>query len=349
MQIDAEVAIIGAGPIGIEIAIALNKSRISFIQFDKGQIAQTIYEFPVQTHFFSSLERLAIAGIPIQTVDQQKCTREEYLAYLRSCVIEYQLTINTFEEVIDIQKNISLNLFEIDTIKLGRKKLYRTTYVVLSTGGTAHSRMLKVPGENLPHVSSTMVDPHHYFQKQVAIIGSRNSAVEWALRCFHVGAHVTLISRKDSFDEEHVKYWLLPELKGLVKDRLINCVFGAKILEIFPDKVRFLLNNGEISEVFAEFVIKAIGFFSDISLFKIMGVHVSENDIPSFNLETMETNIENAFVMGTAIGGTQVHFKVFIENCHEHVNKIVETIGKRMGKELEMNRNIFPRQSASEQ
>lgn len=349
METHADVAIIGAGPIGIELAIALKKSGISFLQFEKGQIAQIIYEFPVQTHFFSSSERLAIAGIPIQTLDQQKCTREEYLTYLRTCVLEHDLTVNTFEEVILIKKNIVDQCFEIETIKAGRKKFYRTSYIVLSTGGTAFSRMLNVPGENMAHVSSKMADPHHYFQKQVAIIGSRNSAVEWSLRCFHAGAHVTLISRRETFDAEHVKYWLLPELKGLVKEGLIQCIFGAEPIEILPEKVRLLMANGEIYEVMADFVIKAIGFYSDTSLFKNIGIQVSEDDIPSFNSNTMETNLGNAFVMGTATGGTQIHFKVFIENCHEHVSKIVKTIGERMNKTVEINQKTLPANLPPEQ
>ncbi|MFT3784538.1 MAG: hypothetical protein QM770_00040 [Tepidisphaeraceae bacterium] len=37
----------------------------------------------------------------------------------------------------------------------------------------------------------------------------------------------------------------------------------------------------------------------------------------------METNVKGVYVAGTAIGGTQSHYKVFVENCHVHVNRIV--------------------------
>jgi len=56
----ADAAIIGVGPIGIELLIALKKYGISFLQFDKSQIAQIIYDFLPQTNFFSSSERIAI-------------------------------------------------------------------------------------------------------------------------------------------------------------------------------------------------------------------------------------------------------------------------------------------------
>ena len=60
MDLDTEVAIIGAGPIGIELAIALKKHEISFVQFDKGQIGQIIYNYPIQTLFFSSSDVLQL-------------------------------------------------------------------------------------------------------------------------------------------------------------------------------------------------------------------------------------------------------------------------------------------------
>jgi thioredoxin reductase (NADPH) len=40
----------------------------------------------------------------------------------------------------------------------------------------------------------------------------------------------------------------------------------------------------------------------------------------------METNVPGLFVAGTAAGGTQFRFKLFIENCHSHVVRIVRRL-----------------------
>jgi thioredoxin reductase (NADPH) len=74
MQIP-EVAIIGAGPIGLELAVALKRAGVSYLHFDGKQIGHTISWFPPQTRFFSSNERIAIAGVPLQSPDQNKSTR----------------------------------------------------------------------------------------------------------------------------------------------------------------------------------------------------------------------------------------------------------------------------------
>ena len=40
----------------------------------------------------------------------------------------------------------------------------------------------------------------------------------------------------------------------------------------------------------------------------------------------METNVPGVYVAGTAVGGTQDKYTVFIENCHVHVERIVAAL-----------------------
>src|ERR671913_348716 len=104
MRFDADVAIIGAGPIGLELAVALKKAGVRCLHFDARQIGYTISWFAPQTRFFSSNERIAIAGVPLQTPDGAKSTREQYLTYLRSVVGLFDLQVNTYEPVADIRR-----------------------------------------------------------------------------------------------------------------------------------------------------------------------------------------------------------------------------------------------------
>src|SRR5271170_6024207 len=98
------VGVIGAGPIGLELAVALKKAGVDYLHFDGKQIGYTVSWFAPQTRFFSSNERIAIAGVPLVTVDQSKCTREQYLAYLRSVVTQFDLKIHTYEPVTEISR-----------------------------------------------------------------------------------------------------------------------------------------------------------------------------------------------------------------------------------------------------
>src|SRR5438270_7330106 len=95
-----DVAVVGAGPIGLELAVALKRAGIDYLHFDAKQIGYTISWFAPATRFFSSNERIAIAGVPLQTADQSKATREDYLAYLRSLVEQFDLEVQTYEPVV---------------------------------------------------------------------------------------------------------------------------------------------------------------------------------------------------------------------------------------------------------
>ena len=80
---ETEVVIIGAGPIGVEMAAVLERQGTRYILLDAGALGESITRWPRDTRFFSSSEWVAVAGIPIQTRDQGIVTGEEYLAYLR--------------------------------------------------------------------------------------------------------------------------------------------------------------------------------------------------------------------------------------------------------------------------
>src|SRR3954454_23051236 len=101
----SDVAIIGAGPIGLELAVALKRNNIDYVHFDAKQIGYTISWFAPQTKFFSSNERIAIAGVPLDTPDQNKATREESLAYLRGVVTQFDLRINTYEPLVGMARD----------------------------------------------------------------------------------------------------------------------------------------------------------------------------------------------------------------------------------------------------
>src|SRR5947207_7128157 len=101
---ETDVAIVGAGPIGIELAVALKRAGVDYLHFDAKQVGYTISWFAPQTKFFSSNERIAIAGVPLVTPDQGKASREEYLAYLRAIVQQFDLKIRTYERIVGIDR-----------------------------------------------------------------------------------------------------------------------------------------------------------------------------------------------------------------------------------------------------
>ena len=340
-----DVAVVGAGPIGLELAVALKRAGFDYLHFDARQVGYTISWFAPQTRFFSSNERIAIAGVPLQTPDGGKCSREQYLAYLRTVVEQFDLPVRTYEPVAGIERVPGNGGFVLTTKPPGGERRIRANRLVLATGGTDKPRRLGIRGEDGGHVSHYFDDPHKYFRKRLLIVGGKNSAIEAALRCHHAGAHVSLSYRREKLPAKSIKYWLLPEINGLLDSGRITAHFNTVPTEITPARVRlepwtdpasksarspgfdFAAPEPRSLNVPADFVLLLIGYQADVTLLRLAGVTLTEPcQAPVFDERTMETDVPGLYVAGTAVAGTQDKYRVFIENCHVHVGRILAAL-----------------------
>ena len=104
-------------------------------------------------------------------------------------------------------------------------------------------------------------------------------------------------------------------------------------VEIRPEEVvlKSTENDKEIT-VPADFVLCMTGYECDSTLFEMAGVTLQDKTSkPLCRPETMETDVPGLFVAGTAAAGSQKEYRLFIENCHAHIGKIVKAI---TGKEI---------------
>ncbi|HKK47989.1 MAG TPA: NAD(P)-binding domain-containing protein, partial [Alkalispirochaeta sp.] len=158
-----DTILIGAGPIGIEMATVLTRAGYSYLHLEAGTVGEAIRHWPRFTRFFSSPEWISIAGIPIQSPDQSIPTGEEYLSYLRHIVETLNLQVRTYEPVMELRGK--QGDFTVVTRDLaGNTHEYRAKTIILATGDLNVPRRLNVPGEDLPHVTHLWRDPHEYFQ-----------------------------------------------------------------------------------------------------------------------------------------------------------------------------------------
>lgn len=321
-DLHTDIVIIGAGPIGIEMAAVLKRMDTDYVHFEAGQIGQTLTWWPRNTTFFSTTERIELAGIPAASTSQERMTGEEYLAYLRAITEQLDLQVRTYEPVTGIAR-----VTEGFTVTSEQKGIQRRTScrkIILANGDMDFPNLLRISGEDLPHVSHYFVDPHMYFRKDLLIVGGRNSAVESALRCWRAGARVTLSYRRAEFDERAVKHWLLPDLITQIELGTIRFLPETTPVEITPTHVRLrsLRDVSQIEEP-ADFVLLATGFAANTRLFEMAGIHLTGPErAPEVDPHTMESSIPGIYVAGTAAAGTQTKYRLFIENCHEHVGKI---------------------------
>jgi thioredoxin reductase (NADPH) len=360
-----DVAIIGAGPIGLELAACLKRAGVDYIHFDAQQIGYTLSWWPRNTSFFSTTERLAIAGAPIQNNHQQRITGEEYLAYLRGVIEQFDLRINSYEPVIAIERadGAAAERQRVDEARIDRlpassapavagpfvlttrpltgERRYLCRRLALAIGDMHWPNRLGIPGEDLPHVSHYFRDPHDYFRRRLLIVGGKNSAAEAALRCWRAGARVTVSYRRSRFDQQRVKHWLLPDIEAQIEAGTIGFLPETLPIEIAPSHVVLMptpggqLNGGAPIVHETDFVLLNTGFRGDQSLLEMAGVELhGENRVPAFDPATMETNVPGVYLAGTVAAGIQQRYTLFIENCHEHAGKIVQALTGRWPEQL---------------
>jgi thioredoxin reductase (NADPH) len=333
-----DVILVGAGPIGLEMAAILKRLGVDYLHFDARQIGYTISWWPRQTSFFSTTERIEIAGIPLPNTAQGRATGEEYLAYLRGVVELLDLQVNTYEPVVNIQR--LAGGFQIRTQPQAGEQTYLCNKLILAIGDMHAPNWLGIPGEDLPHVSHYFEDPHKYFRKRLLIVGGRNSAAEAALRCWRAGSRVSISYRRPDFDAGTVKHWILPDLKTQIEIGTIRFYPQTLPVEINPEcvileRVEDLQPTGERMAIPSDFVLMNTGFVQDPCLFEMAGINLlGEARLPEYNPETMETNVPGLYLAGTAAAGSQYQYRLFIENTHVHVGKIALALTGRWPDQL---------------
>ncbi|MEM9882112.1 MAG: NAD(P)-binding domain-containing protein [Planctomycetota bacterium] len=322
---DQRVVIVGAGPIGLELAVCLKYAGVDVVHLEAGQVGQTVHGYPKQTRYFSSPDRIAIAGVPLSTPDQTKASREQYLTYLHGVATQFDLPVRTHEPVTAIERDAETGRFTVTT----PKGQHDASHVVLAIGDMHHPRLLGIPGEDLPHVSHFFDEPHAHFRQRLLIVGGRNSAVEAALRCQRAGAEVSISYRRDAFDADAIKYWLLPEINALIEHDAVGFYPRTVPSRITPDTVTLadVDDPSQTRDVPADAVLLLTGYSQDKTLFESAGVTlVGGNRAPHHDPATMMTDVPNLYVAGTAAAGTQDSFRLYIENSHPHVVRITASI-----------------------
>jgi thioredoxin reductase (NADPH) len=312
-----DVIIIGAGPGGLACAIEARKQQLNYLVIEKGCLVNSIYRFPTNVTFFSTPDLLEIGGIPF-IIPGEKPTKSDLLNYYRSVAGHFDLNIRSFETVASITP--VRDRFVVMT-KAGLE--YESKHVVVATGQFDTPNVLNIPGEELDKVSHYYTDAHPFYNKNVAIIGGKNSAVEAALELCRHGANLTLIHRGEVFGKS-VKYWILPDIENRIAEGKIRAFFKATIDKITETEIHIETDEG-LQVIQNDFVFALTGYRPDLTFLSKIEIEIDSNGTPVHDPETLETNVPGIYVAGVLTAGCRGS-KVFIENSRDHGKKIVRHI-----------------------
>ena len=316
-----DLIIIGAGPIGLSCGIEAKRNNLDYLIIDKGMLVNSIFNYPTNTTFFSTSDKLEIGGIPFVS-HNVKPTRTEALEYYRRVSESWELNLSLYNEVLEVKNNADHFLINTQSGK------FKSKNIVISTGFYDIPYLLNVPGENMDKVLHYYNESHPYYQMDIAIVGAGNSAADVALDTYRKGAKsVTMIIRESEIGE-NIKYWVRPDIINRIESKEIKAYFNSEIVEIREKSITINTESKKI-EIQNDFVLAMTGYQPNYNLLENLNVKILDDEFrtPSYNEKTMKTNIDGVFLAGVICGGLKTN-KWFIENSRDHSEKIIAEIIK---------------------
>lgn len=317
--------IIGAGPCGLAAAIELQKNGIKPLVIEKRNIAHSISQYPTYMHFFSSPELLEIGDIPFTTAND-KPSRIEALHYYRTAAQRHQVDIMPYVSIDAIKREKEGGFTLEGQDRFGDALSFQCRNVIIATGYFDHPNELGIPGEDMDKVSHFFREAHPYVGMKVAIIGGSNSAIDAALELERIGAEVTVVYRGEGY-ASGIKPWVRPTFESRVAKGSIGMFFGSIVTEIRQRSIIVQTAEG-IRELPNDFVLALTGFHPDRNFLTAAGVTMEPEGYPTFDEETMETNVEGIFLAGVVASRREAN-EIFIESGRFHGVKIASAMLRR--------------------
>ena len=193
-----DLIIIGAGPAGITASVYASRKKINFLVITKDVGGQAAWSSDVENY-----------------PGYQFITGPDLVAKFQEHMQKYGIRIKENEEVIELEKKD--NIIYIKTTKAS----YEAKTVVIAAGKKV--KEIGVPGEkeykNKGVAYCVTCDGPLFAEKDVAVIGGGNSALDAAIQMMNIANKVYLINITDAFTGDSV---MQEKVKNNPKVRILH-------------------------------------------------------------------------------------------------------------------------------
>ncbi|MDH3368227.1 MAG: NAD(P)-binding domain-containing protein [Gemmatimonadota bacterium] len=222
-----DVLIVGCGPAGLSAALNCRHHKLRFKTLEKEDIGGTVRYYPRKKVVMTSPVQVPGYG----RLGFREILKEELIALWDEIVAKTGLTVNTRESVERVTPTAD-GCFEVST----NKTTYKTKRVVLAIGRRGVPRKLDVPGEELPKVIYSLLEPEAYQRDRILVVGGGDSAIEAALALADQPSNQVKISyRKDAFSR--IKPRNRERIEEAVGRRHVEILWSTNVKEIKPKSV----------------------------------------------------------------------------------------------------------------
>ena len=266
-----DLIIIGAGPAGITAAVYAARKKMNLLVISKDIGGQTAWSGDIENY-----------------TGYQFVTGPELVAKFEEHMKKYNIALKENEDVIEIEKKKDKVFVKTD------KGEYEAKTVIIASG--KRSMELGVPGEeefkNKGLTYCATCDGPLFSEKDVAVIGGGNSALDAALQLIKIANHVYIINIVNELTGDPIEQEKLKNSKNvtIMNESEVTAVLGDK----FVNAIKIKTKDGEKE-------IPVQGVFVEIGLIPNSGFArgIDKNDKNEIKVDSYNrTNIPGIFAAG---------------------------------------------------
>lgn len=284
-----EIAIVGAGPAGIAAAVNAASKKLSHILLEKGEIANTIFDYQLGKLVMAEPSKLPLRGM----VPFKQGSREEILERWNQMLTDNAVNLCK-AQVNKVSKNDAG--FEVEA---GGQK-YTCKQVILCIGVQGTPRKLGVPGEDLPHVAYTLADPGAFKGRDILVVGAGDSAIENALGLCDRNT-VSILNRSAEFSR--AKEANIAKITEAIRSGKVRLFANAAVNRIEAEVAYINTPEGEVA-LRCNHIIARLGGILPRKFLEEIGIKFPNADpaaVPVVN-GRYESNVPGLFILGALIG-----------------------------------------------
>ncbi len=266
-----DLVIIGGGPAGITASVYAARKKMNFLVITKDVGGQAAWSSDVENY-----------------PGYQFITGPDLVAKFQEHMDKYGIQLNLNEEVVELKKKD--NIIYIKTTKAS----YEAKTVIISAGKKA--KEIGVPGEkeykNKGVAYCVTCDGPLFAEKDVAVIGGGNSALDAAIQMMNIANKVYLINITDAFTGDSImqeKVKNNPKVKILHNTR-VESIIGDKFVKGINVDTEGKTQTLDVKGVFIEIGLMPNSWFAK-------GLDKNERQEIKVNCAN-ETNVPGIFAAG---------------------------------------------------
>lgn len=258
-----DVVIVGAGPAGLASTLGAIENKLRYVTLEQeGSLGGAIFQYPRNKIAMTAPVKLPIVGL----IKMGEISKEALLEFWNGVVHKTSMQINFTERMENITKTD--NGFLVKT----NKQTYDTRSVLLAIGRRGTPRKLGVPGEDLPKVVYSLIDPEQYRNMHVLVVGGGDSALEAACSIAdEPGTTVTISYRSEAFGRGKPKN--RERLQALEARGRLKVMLKSNVKNVTTDSVT-LEYQGQMIEIPNQAIIVCAGGILPTPFLKEIGIIV---------------------------------------------------------------------------